>query len=35
MKSLIGTVKTIKLFLNLGFIIHPEKSSLQPSEEIT
>ena len=34
-ECLIGTVKTIKLFLNLGFIIHPEKSSLQPSQEIT
>ena len=34
-KCLIGTVKSIKLFLKLGFIIHPEKSSLQPSQEIT
>ena len=34
-KCLIGTIKTIKLFLKLGFIIHPEKSSLQPSQEIT
>ena len=32
---LIGTIKTIKLFLKLCFIIHPEKSSLQPSREIT
>ena len=32
---LIGTIKTIKLFLKLGFIIHPENSSLQPSQEIT
>ena len=34
-ECLIGTIKTIKLFLKLGFIIHPEKSSLQPSQEIT
>ena len=34
-KCLIGIVKSIKLFLKLGFIIHPEKSSLQPSQEIT
>ena len=32
---LIGTIKTIKLFLKLGFIIHPEKSFLQPSHKIT
>ena len=32
---LIGTIKTIKLFLKLGFIIHPEESSLQPSQEMT
>ena len=31
----IGTIKTIKLFLKLGFILHPEKSSLQPSLETT
>ena len=31
---LISTIRTIKLFLKLGFIIHPEKSSLQPSQEI-
>ena len=34
-ECLIDTIKTIKLFLKLGFIIHPEKSSLQPSQEIT
>ena len=34
-ECLTGTIKTIDLFLNLGFIIHPEKSSLQPSQEIT
>ena len=34
-ECLIGTIKTIKLFLKLGFIIHPEKSFLQPSQEIT
>ena len=34
-QCLVGTIKTIKLFLKLGFIIHPEKSSLQPSQEIT
>ena len=34
-ECLIGTIKTIKLFLKLDFIIYPEKSSLQPSEEIT
>ena len=34
-ECLIGTIKTIKLFLKLGFIIHPEKSSLQLSQEIT
>ena len=32
---LIGTIKTIKLFLKLDFIIHPEKSSLQPRQEMT
>ena len=32
---LIGTIKTIKLFLKLGFIIHPGKSSLQPRQEMT
>ena len=32
---LIGTIITIKLFLNLCFIIHPEKSSLQASQEVT
>ena len=31
---LTGTIKTIMFFLKLGFIIHPEKSSLQPSQEI-
>ena len=30
-ECLIGSIKTIKLFLTLGFIMHPEKSSLQPS----
>ena len=34
-ECLMGTIKTIKLFLKLGFIIHPEKSFLQPSQEIT
>ena len=34
-ECLIGAIKTIKLFLKLGFVIHPEKSSLQPSQEIT
>ena len=34
-ECLIGTIKTIKLFLKLSFIIHPEKSSLQPSQETT
>ena len=34
-ECLIGTIKTIKLFLKVGFIIHPEKTSLQPSQEIT
>ena len=27
-ECLIGTIKTIKLFLKMAFIIHPEKSSL-------
>ena len=30
-ECLIGTIKTIKLFLKMAFIIHPEKSSLQTS----
>ena len=34
-ECLTGTIKTITLFLKLGFIIPPEKSSLQPSQEIT
>ena len=34
-ECLIGTMKTIQLFLKVGFIIHPEKTSLQPSQEIT
>ena len=34
-ECLIGTNKTIKLFLKLGFIIHPEKSCLQRSQETT
>ena len=34
-QCLVGAIKTIKLFLKLDFIIHPEKSSLQPSQEIT
>ena len=34
-ECLIGTIKTIKLFLKLGFIIHSEKSPLQSSHEIT
>ena len=34
-ECLIGTIKIIKIFLKLGFIIHPEKISLQPSQEIT
>ena len=33
-ECLIGTIKTIKLFLKLGFIIHTEKSSVQPYQEI-
>ena len=33
-ECLIVTVKTIKLFLRLGFIIHSEKSSLQLSQKI-
>ena len=28
-------IKTIKLFLKLSFIIHPENSSLQPSQDLT
>ena len=28
-ECLIGSIKTIKLFLTLGFIIHPEKSSYE------
>ena len=32
---LIGTIKTITLILKLGFIIHPEKSSLQSRQEMT
>ena len=31
----IDFIRTIKLFLKLGFIIHPEKSSLQSSQEMT
>ena len=34
-ECLIGTVKSIKLFMKMGFIMHPEKSSLQPSQETT
>ena len=34
-ECLIGTIKSIKLFLKLGFIKHPEKSSLQTSQETT
>ena len=34
-ECLIGTIKTIKLFLNLGFIIHSEKSFLQLAQKIT
>ena len=34
-KCLTGTIKTIMFFLKLGFIIHPEKCSLQPSQETT
>ena len=30
-----GTIKTTKLFLKLRFILQQEKSSLQPSQEIT
>ena len=33
-ERLIGTTKTIKLFLKLGFIIQPEKNCLQLSKEI-
>ena len=32
-ECLIGTIKAIKLFLKLGCILYPEKSSLQPSQE--
>ena len=32
---IIGTIKTIKLFLKLGFIIHPEKRSWKPLQQIT
>ena len=31
----IDFIRTIKLFLKLGFIIHPEKISLQSSQEMT
>ena len=34
-ECLIGATKTIKLFLKPGFIIQPEKSSWQTSQEIT
>ena len=34
-ECLTGTIKTIMFFLKLGFIIHPEKSSLKPSQETT
>ena len=34
-ECLIGTIKIIRIFLKLGFIRHPEKSSLQPSQDIT
>ena len=33
-KCIIGSIKIIKLFLTLSFIIHSEKSSSQPSQEI-
>ena len=33
-QCLIGTIKTIKIFLKLDFIIHLEKSSLQFSQDI-
>ena len=33
-ECLIGTIRTLKLFLKLGFIIHPEKNSLQPSQDL-
>ena len=32
-ECLIGTIKAIKLFLKLGCILYPGKSSLQPSQE--
>ena len=35
MKNALLVLLKLKLFLILGFIIHPEKSSLQPSQEIT
>ena len=34
-ECLTSTIKSIRLFLNLSFIIHPGESSLQPSQEIT
>ena len=34
-ECVIGTMKTMKLFLKLGFTINPEKISLQPSQETT
>ena len=34
-ECLIGTIKTIKLFLKLDFLIPPEKSPLQCLQEIT
>ena len=32
---LTGNIKARKMFLQLGFLIHPDKSIVSPSQEIT
>ena len=32
---LTGSIKTIKMFLRLGFLIHPDKSAFLPTQKLT
>ena len=32
---LTGSIKTIKMFLRLGFLIHPDKSTFLPTQKLT
>ena len=34
-ECLTGSIETIKMFLSLGFLIHPDKSTFLPTQKLT